>query len=1212
MPKIYGSSEIWGDLLVTGSFSILGSSATIDTTSLVVSDSIIALGHSQSGTPVLDEGIMFVRGTGLTQAFIWDESDDTFALIGTNDDHTVVGDVNITSYSNLRVGGLTTSSLRLIGGTSGYYLQSDLQGNANWSQLPGGLTGSGSTNYIPYWTNSNTLSSTSSIYISGDNVGIKTTSPQATLDVRGSAVFNESGEDFDFRIEGDTDTNLFFVDASSDNIGIGITPNSTRKIQLFTDTKDVTTYVVNQKNASFTYGLFTWNASIGSNPVAIYGQSTNGTGDVVGVQGLANSLISTRNVGGYFDSLGATSYNIGIYGIARGSVGYNQSGRFQLGTSGSDLPYNMGVYVDISSGFNSSVNLYGYYSRILGSSSVKYGDYVEVSGNGFSDTNYGSYVNISGGSVVNYGDYTQVSGTFGSSKYGNYLSISDGNGINTQNFGIRADVNGGWANRGASVLLGGVSSVNEDTGFFSFLSSSLSSSQSTSYGAYFWNNSTKDSKYGSYHRVDGNNLSTFNYGIDSLISGANSVNTGIRTRVTGTYGTTNQGIVSTVDSTGQSTIYGMQSAVQTSNTTQAYGIYSSVYGGTNLNVSLLAGVGSFFSTITADIAGRFFISNQMGSTFVANSDSYGITVDNNSLNTGSKYGISNTLSSGSASSLRGINQNITTNTNSITTYGIFNQIFGTAGFVYSHYSNINGGISSFQGFGQANFISDFAQSYGVYNSLSGATYGFVKYGVFTTITGTGSNYGEYIQISATGSNNYGIYIDSYSASNNFGVVVNRGTSIFNESGEDYDFRVEGATDSNLLFIDASTDNIGIGNNTPSYKLQVLGTVSTTGFRMTNGASNGFVLASDSDGVGSWTALAGRLGIANTSGVYTFYNDFTSAMAAAVAGQTIEMFADISTGSNVSINLKNGVNINGNGHSYFYSNSLGNCFKDNGAAVTCSILNLTISRTSSLSSGANVLLTGSSRIDFTGSYIYRDVLTDNYACIEIQGAARVFNAYCLNEYGRGIWSTNANSLIENCFGQTIQNSGYGIMSHGNVVKSTGIAVDLQGIFITTTTGTAINCIGISTSSQGIRGNTTNSTGISTSGNGIGATSVSTHRNSTGISSSGGALSTGAVVATCHNCTFETNTGTFGASSDNGQYYNCSISVLSGTGNGVVSPLRVLNCSVRVASNSANCITSSAAKTVNYASNVWIGTTTPVNALITQGTINIEDAQGNILM
>lgn len=52
-------------------------------------------------------------------------------------------------------------------------------------------------------------------------VGIGTTSPASILDVRGSAVFNEAGADFDFRVEGDTDANLLFVDASTDRIGIG-------------------------------------------------------------------------------------------------------------------------------------------------------------------------------------------------------------------------------------------------------------------------------------------------------------------------------------------------------------------------------------------------------------------------------------------------------------------------------------------------------------------------------------------------------------------------------------------------------------------------------------------------------------------------------------------------------------------------------------------------------------------------------------------------------------------------------------------------------------------------------------------------------------------------------------------------------------------------------------------------------------------------------
>lgn len=49
-----------------------------------------------------------------------------------------------------------------------------------------------------------------------------------------------------------------------------------------------------------------------------------------------------------------------------------------------------------------------------------------------------------------------------------------------------------------------------------------------------------------------------------------------------------------------------------------------------------------------------------------------------------------------------------------------------------------------------------------------------------------------------------------------------GSAIFNESGNDQDFRVEGSTDANLLFADASTDRVGVGTNSPTETLDVRG------------------------------------------------------------------------------------------------------------------------------------------------------------------------------------------------------------------------------------------------------------------------------------------------------------------------------------------------------------------------------------------------------
>ena len=48
-----------------------------------------------------------------------------------------------------------------------------------------------------------------------------------------------------------------------------------------------------------------------------------------------------------------------------------------------------------------------------------------------------------------------------------------------------------------------------------------------------------------------------------------------------------------------------------------------------------------------------------------------------------------------------------------------------------------------------------------------------------------------------------------------------GSFVFNESGADKDFRIEGDTDANLFVADASTDRIGIGTATPGAKLQIV-------------------------------------------------------------------------------------------------------------------------------------------------------------------------------------------------------------------------------------------------------------------------------------------------------------------------------------------------------------------------------------------------------
>lgn len=78
-----------------------------------------------------------------------------------------------------------------------------------------------------------------------------------------------------------------------------------------------------------------------------------------------------------------------------------------------------------------------------------------------------------------------------------------------------------------------------------------------------------------------------------------------------------------------------------------------------------------------------------------------------------------------------------------------------------------------------------------------------------------------------------IFHDNMFGSDNLSITQNSGV-VVNDSGRDYDTRVEGDTDANLIFADASADRVGIGTATPVEKLTVNGRIAMS---YTTGASN---------------------------------------------------------------------------------------------------------------------------------------------------------------------------------------------------------------------------------------------------------------------------------------------------------------------------------------------------------------------------------------
>lgn len=86
-----------------------------------------------------------------------------------------------------------------------------------------------------------------------------------------------------------------------------------------------------------------------------------------------------------------------------------------------------------------------------------------------------------------------------------------------------------------------------------------------------------------------------------------------------------------------------------------------------------------------------------------------------------------------------------------------------------------------------------------------------------------------------------------------GSFIQDGGAIFNEAGGNVDFRVEGDTEPNLLFVDAGTDRVGIGTNTPSRLLHTQETV--------NGTTGVLV-----DNLSTGTSAQAALSVRNNSGV----------------------------------------------------------------------------------------------------------------------------------------------------------------------------------------------------------------------------------------------------------------------------------------------------------------------------------------------------------
>lgn len=376
------------------------------------------------------------------------------------------------------------------------------------------------------------------------------------------------------------------------------------------------------------------------------------------------------------------------------------------------------------------------------------------------------------------------------------------------------------------------------------------------------------------------------------------------------------------------------------------------------------------------------------------------------------------------------------------------------------------------------------------------------------------------------------------------------------------------------------------------------------------------------------ASFGKFGIADSSGEYTYYATLQAAITAASAGQTVEAFTDyVETGA-VGVNLKNGVNINLNGHTYTLNNAgINDAVTDNSVTLTCTIFNGTIERTGGTSSPVDstaLAVKGASKITLQGvtikstfgcaAYIVGEVVGGHFVGSAPGGLSLFVGGIIRNaSFYASVGFARIDNLAQNC---TFRSDGsYGVFAFSastRLINCVGFSTSSYGIY---NGGVLINCTGFSTASDGIYNvaQVRSSAGYSTAG--VGIFSAGTCENSSGISTvSFGILGSG--NAKLYNCHSESSTQA--ALFTQGYLYGCTAVSTWNNANGhavtggTAAYKDIFNCVLEVTNASANCLHWGSPISCYYGGNTFKGATIPINANVSQLQTSTPDAYGNMLV
>jgi hypothetical protein len=284
------------------------------------------------------------------------------------------------------IGNATFSRIKITeGAATNYVLVSDSSGTASW-QSPktvvfngGGVTGSGTINYIPKWLTSTQLSSTSSVYDDGSLVGIGTITPSSKLHIKGNT---SDSLTYSLKIDNSTNNSILYVrnnggiqqgnttatgtQSFSNGFGTTASGNYSHSEGYNTTSSGYAAHSEGQgsiANATYSHaeGITTW-TSYGNNQ-EIKGIGSHAEGESTHSGGWASHAegYNTTSIGTYSHTEGDTTIATGIGSHAEGKY-TNATGNYSHAEGGFEL------------------NAFADYSHAEGQGTVTYGDYSHAEG----------------------------------------------------------------------------------------------------------------------------------------------------------------------------------------------------------------------------------------------------------------------------------------------------------------------------------------------------------------------------------------------------------------------------------------------------------------------------------------------------------------------------------------------------------------------------------------------------------------------------------------------------------------------------------------------------------------------------------------------------------------------------------------------------------------------------------------------------------------